>query len=126
MQQIHIVLAHRDSERLDRLAAPQNNLFLNIATVNEPGTVVDTIAKSRAQLAVIDLELVGLPAFAGLCREFPGTVFITTHRLADDALWSASLAAGALDCRNDADLQAIIDSVEKYLAMKSLPTAPAA
>ena len=126
MQQISIVFAHRDSGRLGSLAASQSNHFLNIATVSEAADLRDTISKSRAELAVVDLELVGFPAFADYCREFPGTAFISTHRLADDNIWSASLAAGALDCRNDADLQAILDSVEKYLAMKSLPTAPAA
>ncbi len=126
MRSISVVIVSQDSARLLGLPTPADILFLKVAIVNVPANVRDTIARCRAELAIIDLELITFSDFAALCHEFPDTAFISTHRLADDELWAQSLASGAIDCCRNADLLAVISAAERYVAMKSVQTAPAA
>ncbi|HVP53356.1 MAG TPA: hypothetical protein VMU45_00045 [Candidatus Eisenbacteria bacterium] len=96
--------------------------FLKLATVDSAEEVSHAIARTRAGLAVVDLELVGLAQVEELCREFPATAFVCIHRLADDAMWSQSLAAGAMDCCLSSDLLRILEAPQRYVASKQYRT----
>ena len=126
MPPIHVVLARRDPALTDNLARAIQKQFLNLATVGSTEEARNAIARDRAPLAVVDLELVGLSQLAELCHEFPATAFVCIHRLADDAMWSQSLAAGAVDCCFASDLLRILQASERYIAFKEAHTAPAA
>src|SRR5208283_6082955 len=112
MPPISVVLAHEESALLQTLAGSSRKQFLNLATVNAAPEVREVVARLRAQLAVVDLEIVNLSELGELCREFPATAFVSTHRLADDVMWSQSLAAGAVDCRLASDIPRILEAAE--------------
>jgi len=126
MPPISVVLAHEESALLQTLAGSSRKQFLNLATVNAAPEVREVVARLRAQLAVVDLEIVNLSELGELCREFPATAFVSTHRLADDVMWSQSLAAGAVDCRLASDIPRILEAAERYIAIKEVRKAPAA
>ena len=126
MPPIYVVLARQDPAQSDSLVRSVQKQFLNLATVNSTEEIRNAIARTRAPLAVVDLEVVGLCQLGELCREFPATAFVCIHRLADDDLWSRSLAAGAVDCCFTSDLPRILHSSERYIAFKNTQATSAA
>ncbi len=118
MQPTSIVLAHRDPALTDNLARSIQRQFRAIATVDSLEETRGAIARLRAPLAIVDLELVTFPQLGELCREFPATAFVCTHRLADDAMWSQSLAMGAVDCCLANDVPGIVQAAERYVAIR--------
>src|SRR5271169_1872581 len=118
MRPIKVVLAQRDPAVTDNLVRSVEKQFHAVETVNTLDEIRRTIARLRAPLAIVDLELVNFSELAELCREFPATAFVATHRLADDAMWSQSLAMGAVDCRYDGDLLRILQASDRYLTNK--------
>lgn len=73
------------------------------------------IPKHRAQLAILDLELASVADVKQLAREFDHTSIVCTHRIPDDEMWASALAAGAIDCCQNADIAAIVQAVDRYV-----------
>jgi len=126
MRPINVVLAHQNSALAEGLARSVQKQFLNIATANSKEDLRTAIARLRAPFAIVDLELVNFSELGDLCREFPATAVVCTHRLADDAMWSQSLAMGAVDCCLASDLPGILQASDRYLAIKHEHTFSAA
>jgi hypothetical protein len=118
MGPIRVVLAHRNPAQTDSLVRSIQKQFSNVETVNNQDEIRNTIARVKARLAIVDLELVSFSQLGELCREFPGTAFVCTHRLADEGMWSQSLAQGAVDCCLASDLPGILRAPDRYLAGK--------
>jgi hypothetical protein len=95
----------------------------NLITVHAAAEVREIVPRVRAQLAIVDLDVVSLSELADLCREFPVTAFVCVHRLADDVMWTQALAAGAVDCCISTDLPRILENAERYVAIKQTSTA---
>ena len=102
------------------LSGPDSTCF---ATVHATTDIRETVARLRAQLAVVDLEVVSFSELGELCSEFPATAFVCVHRLADDAMWARALAAGAVDCCLSADLERIVENANSYVAIKEATAA---
>jgi hypothetical protein len=126
MPPIHVVLARQDPKLPDSIAASIRKQFLDLATVTNQEETRSAIARTHAQLAIVDLEAVNFSELGQLCHEFPGTAFVCIHRLADDGMWSQSLAAGAVDCCAAGDLPRILQASERYVAFKESHATPAA
>jgi DNA-binding NarL/FixJ family response regulator len=126
MQPITVVLAHHDSASAETLARSVEKQFLNLATAKNAEDLRHNIARLRAPLVIVDLELVNFQELGELCREFPTTAFVCTHRLADDAMWSQSLAMGAVDCCLPGDLGHVLQASHRYIAIKEAHAIPAA
>jgi len=126
MPPIHVVLTRQDPALTDKLAASIQKQFLDLSTVSNKEDTRNAISRTKAQLAIVDLEVVNFSELGQLCREFPGTAFVCIHRLADDGMWSQSLAAGAVDCCLSGDLPRILQASERYLAFKESQATPAA
>ena len=126
MRPINIVLAHRDPALTKDLARSIQKQFRAIATVDSLEEIRSAIARLRAGLAIVDLELVNFSELGELCREFPATAFVCTHRLADDAMWSQSLAIGAVDCCFASDVPKILQASDRYVAIKKSQASSAA
>jgi hypothetical protein len=126
MRPTRIVLARRDSGATANLARSVQNQFLSVETVSSSDEIRNAIVRVKARLAIVDLELVNFSQLEELCREFPATAFVSTHRLADDAMWSQSLALGAVDCCLAAEVPKIVQSSERYVAIKDGKTSSAA
>lgn len=126
MRPVRIVLAYHDPASVEELVRPVQNEFLHFAIVNSTDEMRRAIAGIHAALGVVDLELAGFSQVGELCHEFPATAFVCIHRLADDAMWSQSLAAGAVDCCYATDLLHILQAAERYIAFKEAQAPSAA
>src|SRR5579863_912905 len=108
MRPINVVLAHHDAVSAERLAASLGKQFRNLLLANSCEELQSAVGRFRAPFAVVDLELISLPELRELCSQYPSTAFVSIHRLADDKMWSETLAAGAVDCCCSADVSGIL------------------
>jgi DNA-binding NtrC family response regulator len=115
MQSLSVVIANRDSQAASQLAASLNAYFRNVSVVRSLDEVRTAIPKHRAQLAILDLELASVADVEQLAHEFNHTSIVCTHRIPDDEMWAAALAAGAIDCCQNADVAAIVQAVDRYV-----------
>jgi len=119
MPPIHVVLTRHDPALTDKLIASVKKQYVDVATAGNEEDTRTAIARTKAQLAIVDLEIVNFVELDQLCHEFPATAFVSIHRLADDGMWSKSLAAGAVDCCLSGDLPRILQASERYIAFKT-------
>ena len=75
------------------------------------------IAKHRPRVVILDMELSGLGDIKQLHQEFPGVSIVCTHRLADEEMWTAALAAGADDIYPSSDTLGILRSALRNAAL---------
>ena len=126
MRPINIVLAHRDPALTEHLVRSIQQQFHLVATTHSLDELRTSVARLRSPLAIVDLELVSFSELAELCREFPATAFVCTHRLADDAMWSQSLSLGAVDCCLASDRPRILQASERYVSLHRSQSSSAA
>jgi DNA-binding NarL/FixJ family response regulator len=108
MRPLNVVVAQLDSKNAERLAASLYNHFRSVAVARSLEELRDAIPKHRADVAIVDLELVGLPDLEQLRQAYRTTELICTHRVADEDMWASALAAGASDMCSSSDLREIV------------------
>ena len=115
MLSLNVVLAQHDPTAVSSLV---NNLRgqCRAVTVSEKDEVRHEILRSRANVAVLDLELFSLPEVQKICNEFRNVSVVCTHRLADEELWTKVMNAGASDCCLPTDVNGILFAVRRYAA----------
>jgi len=115
MLSLNVVLAQQDPATATRLV---NNLRgqCRAVTVTSKDELRHQILRSRAEVAVVDLEMFSLPEVKNLCKEFQNVSVVCTHRLADEEIWTNVMNAGASDCCLPTDVNGILFAVRRYAA----------
>jgi len=115
MLSLNVVLAQHDPAAASSLI---NNLRgqCRAVTVSKKDEVRQEILRSRADVAVLDLEMFSLPEVRNLCNEFRNVSVVCTHRLADEEVWTNAMNAGASDCCLPTDVNGILFAVRRYAA----------
>ncbi|MFI5112115.1 MAG: hypothetical protein ACHP9S_04790 [Terriglobales bacterium] len=117
MQSLSVVIANRDSQAASQLAASLHAYFRNVSVARSLDEVRHAIPMHRAQFAILDLELASVEDVERLVREFNHTSIVCTHRIPDDEMWAAALAAGAIDFCQTADVDSIVQAVDRYVRL---------
>ena len=115
MQPLNVVIAISDPKAAADLASKLNPHFRSVWVARSADEARNAIPKQRAQLAVIDLETIGIEEVEQLCHDFRNTSVVCTHRLADEEMWSHALKAGAIDCCFSEDVGGILQAVARNL-----------
>ena len=121
MQPLDVVVATRDPQSSASLAVSLTRHFRSVSVAGSVEEIRRAIPKHRARLAVVDLELASLSEVRELCLQFDSTAIVCTHRIPDDEMWASALAAGAIDCCQNADVAGIVAAVQRN--RKSRPAA---
>lgn len=116
MKPLSIVVA-QDSHSADSLTISLGEHFKSVTTARNLEELRHAVAKHRADVAVVDLEIANLLELDELRREFPQLTLVCTHRLADEQMWSAALAAGAQDCCHPSDVRSIVHAANRTEVM---------
>jgi DNA-binding NtrC family response regulator len=111
MQPLNVVVLQSDAELAQSLQASLQNHFNYIHLAGNLTEAKAAIPKYRAQVVVLDLELVSRSEVEWLRREFPGVCLVCTHRLADEEMWTEMVGAGASDLCFPADCRGIVTAV---------------
>jgi DNA-binding NarL/FixJ family response regulator len=115
MHPVSVVIAHSDNHTAAELASSLHGHFRSVSVTRSLEEARSAIPKHRAQLAVVDLELASLAEVRELCNDFNHTAFVCTHRIPDEEMWAAALAAGAIDCCQSDDVAGIVGAVKRNL-----------
>jgi DNA-binding NtrC family response regulator len=107
----NVVVAQHDPKAAEALASMLDRQFRSVRLARSLEEVRFAIPKLRAELAVVDLELVPLSEIENLSREYHVPI-ICTHRVPDEEMWAAALSAGAIDCCQNSDLDSILSAVK--------------
>lgn len=111
MQSVHAVVTHADRVTAEQLAADLEAYFRRISIAKDVEELRSSIVRDRAQLAVVDLELLNTQQLHNLCEAFPGTAVVCVHRIPDEFLWMEAIKAGALDCCHPSDTKNILNAL---------------
>lgn len=117
MQSLNVVVAGSDSQAATQLAASLNRYFHTVAVARSLDEMRHAIPKHRAHLAIVDLELASVDDVERLAHEFHHTSIVCTHRIPDDEMWASALAAGAIDCCQNADVTSIVQAVDRNVRL---------
>ena len=118
MQPLNVVVLESDAEVAKNLQSSLESHFSFIYLARNLGEAKTAIPKFRAQVVILDLELVTRSEVEWLRGEFPGLCLVCTHRLADEEMWTQMVGAGASDLCYSADCQSILSA-----ALRSTQTA---
>ena len=102
------VVVQSDPESAAALASSLLRHFHTVRIVRSLEEVRAAIPRHRAELAILDLELIGIAEVEQLRRDFATLSIVCTHRLPDEKLWASALDAGALDCCHCSDVRGIV------------------
>jgi DNA-binding NtrC family response regulator len=114
MQSLSIVIAERDPAIANLLVLSLDRQFRSVELTSSVEELESVIPRRKVDAAVVDLETVPLPEVTRLTRDFHIAV-ICTHRIPDEKMWAAALAAGALDVYANRDAEAIARALDKNL-----------
>jgi DNA-binding NarL/FixJ family response regulator len=117
MQSANVVLLQNDPQTSQSLVKFLCGSFHSIYPVRSLAELRTNIAKHRAQVVILDMELASIEDVERLTQEFPGTCIICTHRLADEEMWTAALNAGAADIVSAGDCRGILSAAQRTAAM---------
>jgi DNA-binding NarL/FixJ family response regulator len=108
MQPLDVVLLQSDSRVAQSLVSALSNSCTSVRQVGSFGELRNSIAKHRVGIAILDMETASISDVERLSREFPKACIVCTHRLADDAMWTAAVNAGATDVCPPSDTRSIL------------------
>jgi ActR/RegA family two-component response regulator len=117
MNPLSVVIVQKNSAVAQNLARSLNQHFKSVRVARGADELARIIPGYRAELAVLDLEVVDLNTVAELHNRFRDTLIVCTHRLADESLWASALSAGAVDCCYDSDVRGIVMAVHRHFGM---------
>jgi hypothetical protein len=108
MQPLNAILLQGNAEVAQSLSSSLQSHFNFTYLARNLEEAKGAIAKYRAQVVILDLEVVSRAEVEWLRREFPGICLVCTHRLADEEMWTEMVGAGANDLCFSADSQGIL------------------
>jgi len=77
----------------------------------------ERVSANQPEALVLDIEYWRLTDVETLHREFPQLPIVCTHRIPDEQMWMAALEAGASDVCPDDDVDGVLTSVRRSMAL---------
>ncbi|MGA2961856.1 MAG: hypothetical protein ABSD96_09295 [Candidatus Korobacteraceae bacterium] len=108
MQSLSILIVQADGRVGELLVANLRTHFREIRVVRLHELWEKPFQNQEPYAVVVDLELVNFRELHEICGRYRNSAVICTHRLADDEMWVAALAAGATDCCAPSDIHSIL------------------
>jgi DNA-binding NarL/FixJ family response regulator len=99
------------------LAGKLSSDFHSVHMTRSGDELRERVAKNRPEVVVFDIEYNRLTDVRILHQDFPLLPIVCTHRVPDEELWIAALEAGASDVCPADDVQAILSSVLRSMAV---------
>jgi ActR/RegA family two-component response regulator len=111
MNHLTVVVAQKDQVAAERLAQMLRGRCKHVAIALSKDEVQQAILKTRANAAIVDLELLEDDQLQDLCQEYPSTAIVATHRSPDEEMWMACLESGAADCCYPGDVDGVLRAI---------------
>lgn len=111
------VILQSDRATSECLRAAMSQEFDAVYVAASIADLRHAVAKRRAHVAVLDLEIASDIEVQQLGREFPELCLVCNHRLPDEQMWMSVLQAGAADLCSSSDSVAILKTALKNVAL---------
>lgn len=111
MNHLTVVIAQKDEGAAERLAQKLGSRFGRVSIAHSRAEVEEIILKTRANAAIVDLELLEIDQLRDLCHEYRRTAIVATHRSPDEEMWMACLESGAADCCHRDDVDGLLRAI---------------
>jgi DNA-binding NarL/FixJ family response regulator len=114
----NIVVLERDPSVAKHLAGGLRPHF-SVHVTRSHEELWDNVARTHPQAVVLNIEFWRLTDVESLHRDFPALPIVCTHRIPDEEMWMAALAAGASDVCPADDVGNVLTSVLRSVAPPS-------
>jgi DNA-binding NarL/FixJ family response regulator len=112
-----VVVLENDSRRAQSLAGGLSSYFNSIHLTRSGDELRERVAGNRPEVVILDIENSRLTEVRNLHQEFPSLPIVCTHRIPDEQLWIAAMEAGASDVCPADDVQNVLTSVLRSVAV---------
>jgi len=119
MKPLNVVVAQMDPQKAQAIAASLNNYFRSVSVAESKEELRHAIPRKRADVAVVDLEMISLSELEELHRDLPATVLVCTHRIPDEEMWTDAMSAGAADVCDNENVGAVVNSALRSIGIKA-------
>jgi DNA-binding response OmpR family regulator len=114
---LSVVVLESDPRVAQRLADGLRSHFHSVHVTRTRDELRDKVAKNRPEAIVVDIEASRLTDIESLHRDFPALPIVCTHRVPDEEMWMAALGAGAADVCAAGDVENLLTSVLRSVAV---------
>jgi DNA-binding response OmpR family regulator len=112
-----VVVFESDPKVAQSLVGRLSSHFHSVHLSRSRDELRERVAKSRPQAVILDMEYSRLTDVRNLHRDFPSLPIVCIHRVPDEELWIAALEAGASDVCPADDVQNVLTSVLRSVAI---------
>ncbi|MGA9978146.1 MAG: hypothetical protein WBQ08_05890 [Candidatus Sulfotelmatobacter sp.] len=114
---LSVVVLQKDPAIAQSLAGGLRSLFRFVHVAASDHELRDQIAKNLPEVAVLDVEAIQFADVEKLHQDFPPLLIVCTHRIPDEEMWMAALEAGAVDVCPAHDVEVILASILRSVAL---------
>ena len=115
MAQSVVVLLEKDLHVARSLAGGLRSHF-SVHVTRSSEELRDHVTRTSPEAVVLNIEIWQISDVAILHRDFPNLPIVCTHRVPDEEMWMAALAAGACDVCPADDVGNVLTSVLRSTA----------
>lgn len=112
-----VVVLQKDPAIAQTLAGGLRSLFQSVHVAGSDRELRDLVAQNPPEVAVLDVEGLQFAEVEKLHQDFPSLSILCTHRVPDEEMWMAALEAGAVDVCPSHDVEAILASILRSVAL---------
>jgi len=114
---LSVVVLQKDPAIAQSLAAGLRSLFQSVHVADSDRELRDLVTQNLPEVAVLDVEGLQFSDVEKLHHDFPSLSILCTHRVPDEEMWMAALEAGAVDVCPSYDVEAILASILRSVAL---------
>jgi DNA-binding NarL/FixJ family response regulator len=112
-----VVVLESDSGLAQSLAGGLSSHFNSVLLTRSRDELREKVAGNRPQVVILDMEYSRLTDVRNLHNDFPSLPIVCTYRVPDDELWVAAMEAGASDVCPADDVQNVLSSALRSVAV---------
>ena len=111
------VVLESDPKLARSLAGELSSHFNPVHLANSRNELRERVAGDQPQVVILDMEYSRLTDVRNLHHDYPSLPIVCTYRIPDDKLWIAALEAGASDVCPADDVQNVLHSALRSMAI---------
>jgi len=112
-----VVVLESDSRLARSLAGGLSSHFHSVDLMRSGDELRERVTKNRPEAVILDMEYSRLTDVRNLHHDFPSLPIVCTYRVPDEELWIAAMEAGASDVCPADDVQDVLKSVLRSVAV---------
>ena len=111
-----VVVLEKDPKVARSLAGGLRPHF-SVHVIHSREELRENLARNHPEAVVLNIEYWRLSDVENLHHDFPEVPIVCTHRIPDEEMWMAALEAGASDVCPADDVQNVLTSVRRSMAL---------